>query len=318
MKVLITGVSGNVGYFLAKYLTAKKVSVIGIDIEDNGLIKNSGYYKFVKADVTDIMAVKEAFWANKPTHVIHLSYLMKSIHNKKKEHNIDVNGTINVMAAAYSTKSVRQFLEFSSASAYGAYKDNKPWIKENQPLNPGRYRYGIYKKEAEEKLLSFKKRAGLKLVIVRMCTAVGPDEHKKGGLVELVVKSPFLLKFNGKYCDVQFIHQYDLQRIVEMILRDKTIQGIYNLAPDSYCSIKDLVPDKRFINLPLIAAEIPALIAWHLRLSNIHPASIKLSAYGIIISPEKLIKRLNYKFKYSALSAFEDSAACLFQTHKNN
>ncbi|HNZ30139.1 MAG TPA: NAD(P)-dependent oxidoreductase [Candidatus Goldiibacteriota bacterium] len=312
MKVLITGVSGNVGYFLAKYLVSKKVPVIGIDLEDNGLIKNSKYFKFLKADVTDIMAIKDIFWEHKPTHVIHLAYLMKSIHYKKKEHDIDVNGTVNVMAAANSTKSVRQFLEFSSASAYGAYKDNKPWIKENRPLNPGRYRYGIFKKEAEDKLTSFKKRPGLKLVTVRMCTAVGPDEHKKGGLVELVIKSPFLLKFNGRYCDVQFIHQYDLQRLTEMILKDKSIQGVYNLTPDSYCSIKDLVPGKKFINLPVIAAEIFAGIAWHLRLSNIHPASIKLSAYGIVISPEKLIKRLNYKFKYSALSAFKDSSAAWF------
>ncbi|MBN2755046.1 MAG: NAD(P)-dependent oxidoreductase [Candidatus Goldbacteria bacterium] len=306
MKVLITGVSGNVGYFLAKYLVSKKIRVIGIDKKDNGLIKHSKYFNFIKADVADIMAIKNIFREYKPTHVIHLAYLMKSLHNKEKEHNIDVNGTVNVMAAADSTKSVRQFLEFSSASAYGAYKDNKPWIKENQPLNPGCYRYGVYKKEAEEKLLSFKKRAGLKLVIVRMCTAVGPDEHKKGGLVELIVKSPFLIKFGGKYCDVQFIHQHDLQRIAEKILKDKTIHGIYNLAPDSYCSVKSLLPDKKFINLPVIAAEIAAFITWHLRLSNIHPASIKLSAYGIIISPKKLIKRLNYNFKYSTLTAFKD------------
>lgn len=318
MKVLITGVSGNVGFFLAKYLVSKRIRVIGIDLKDNGLIKNSKYFKFLKADVTDVMAIKDIFWENKPTHVIHLAYLMKSIHDKKKEHDIDVNGTVNVMAEANSTKSVRQFLEFSSASAYGAYKYNALWITENQPLNPGRYRYGIFKKEAEEKLASFKKRPGLKLVTVRMCTAVGPDEHKKGGLVELVVKAPFLLKFGGKYCDVQFIHQHDLQKLTVKILADKTIQGVYNLAQDSYCSIKDLVPGKKFINLPVIAAEIFAGIAWHLRLSNIHPASIKLSAYGIVISPKKLIKRMNYKFKYSSLSAFKNSASALFQIHKNN
>ncbi|HPN65748.1 MAG TPA: hypothetical protein PK247_11150 [Candidatus Goldiibacteriota bacterium] len=67
-----------------------------------------------------------------------------------------------------------------------------------------------------------------------------------------------------------------------------------------------------FIDVPVIAAETLAGIAWHLCLSNIHPASIKLSAYGIIISPEKLIKRLRYKFKYSSLSAFNDAAAALF------
>ena len=307
MKILITGSSGNIGYFLAKYFIRKRIRVTGLDVVENPRLKNGKYFKFIRASVTDAPALAGIFNREKPTHVIHLAYLMKSIHDEKKEYDTDVLGSQNVISAASAAKSVKQFIEFSSTSAYGGRPDNKIWIGETQELRPGGYRYGINKKKVEEYINGFKARKSLKFVIVRMCTAIGPDEFKKNGLTELMIKSPLLAKFNGKYTDLQLLHEHDLTALIHKIVKDKNIHGTYNLAPDDYCSIRDLVPGQRFLNLPLGLVKFVTGILWTLGLSGFMPAAIDLSAYGIIADPGKLQKRYKYSFKFTTLSGFRDS-----------
>jgi nucleoside-diphosphate-sugar epimerase len=234
---------------------------------------------------------------------------MKPLHHIKLNYLIDVTGTENVIKIANETKSVKQLIEFSSTSAYGGWPDNKLWIKETDKMRPGKYRYGIHKKIIEEFMNNFKKRKDLKFVTVRMCTAIGPSEYKKGGLTELIIKTPFLVKYDGKYCDLQLLHEYDLTKLIDLIVHDNKIEGIYNLVPDDYCSIKDLVPGKIFINVPLGIVKAITDLLWFLRISNINSSAIQLSAYGIVASPEKLQKRYNYEFKYGTISGFKDAVA---------
>jgi nucleoside-diphosphate-sugar epimerase len=307
MKLLITGSAGNVGYFLIKYFVSKHIPVTGLDVVENSNLKPGKYFKFIRASVTDQQELNEIFTKEKPTHVIHLAYLMKSIHNTVKEHEIDVTGSENAINAANETRSVKQFIEFASTSAYGGRPDNKLWIKETQELRPGGYRYGINKKEVEEFINKFHKRQSLKFVIVRMCTAIGPSEYKKGGLVELMVRSPFLVKFDGKYVDLQLIHEHDLTALIHMIVKDRSIKGTYNLVPDDYSSIRALVPGKRFLSLPLGIVKAFTGILWALGMSGFMPAAIDLSAYGIVADPAKLQKRYRYKFKYTTLTGFRDA-----------
>jgi len=304
MKILITGCSGNIGFVLCHYLTQKNIKVIGIDVIPNPIWNGHKNFKFYNTDVTNIKELKKVFSIEMPTHVIHLAFLMKPLHNKKKEYEIDVTGSKNVILSAIETKSVRQFIQASSISAYGGWPDNKLWLKETDPLKPGKYRYGINKKDVEEYIQDCEKREDLKFVILRLCTVIGPSEYKKGGLVKLIVKSPILARYSNMYCDVQFLHEEDLTKIIYLILHDSEIEGTFNLAPDSYSSIKDLVPEKVFINLPLRLIKIITGILWFLRIAKMRPPAIQLSAYGIVVDGSKLIKRYNYKFKYTTLSGF--------------
>ena len=57
-----------------------------------------------------------------------------------------------------SVTCILSFEEYSSASAYGAWPDNKLWIKETQELRPRDYHYGINKKIVENYMNKFKKR----------------------------------------------------------------------------------------------------------------------------------------------------------------
>jgi len=306
-KILITESSGYVGYVLSKFFSENKIQVVGLSLHENHAWKGNENFRFYSCDITDQKKLEEIFEKESPTHVIHLAFLMDPIHDTRREYDIDVNGSKYVLEVANSTKTVQQFIQFSSSSAYGAWPDNKLWIREDAPLRPRDYRYGIHKKEVEEYYNSFEKRKDLKMVIVRMCTAIGPLYHKKGGVVSILVNSPFLLRPNGRYCELQFIHEDDLTAIIGLMINDRELEGTYNLAPDSYSTTKELSPEKKFIYVPLAFMRGVIWVLWHLRLAGIMPSAITLSTYGIVVDPKKLMEQYNYKFKYTTLFGFRDT-----------
>ena len=154
MKVLITGSSGYVGYVLSRFFTDRGVPVVGLDLAPNRAWEGHERFRFRACDVTRRAALAEAFREERPTHVIHLAFLMNPIHDARREHEIDVGGSINVLEEAQRTVSVRQLVLMSSTSAYGAWPTHRPWIPETAPLRPRDYRYGQHKQEVEERFAS--------------------------------------------------------------------------------------------------------------------------------------------------------------------
>jgi nucleoside-diphosphate-sugar epimerase len=110
-----------------------------------------------------------------------------------------------------------------------------------------------------------------------------------------------------KETKLQFLHSEDMVALMELIMKDKEISGIYNLVPDSYTVVKDIVPDKRFVGIPLFMIKGFLWICWHLKIMNIQPVSVINSFYPTIVDSSKLISRYGYKFRYSSREAFKDT-----------
>jgi len=305
MKILITGSSGFVGNFLAKYFSAQGISVVGFDLHQLSF-QDYANFTFINGDVRDKEKINNILQTEEITHVIHLAYLMKPQHDRNFEHAVDVDGSKNIFDAANSSKTVKQFIHFSSASIYGGRRDNPLWLKEDSFLHPGKWVYAQNKKEIEEYYFK-NKRADLKLINFRMCTAAGPSYFRHDGIVDILVKSPFGVLLDGRDTLVQFIHENDVKNLVELVINDPKIEGIFNLAPDSYAATKELAPKpKLFISFPKFLFKLIISALWYLRLSPVSPTSVDLVAHSIVISPEKLMKRYNYKFRYSTKETFFD------------
>ena len=307
MRIAITGSSGYVGNFLAEYFSKKGIHVVGLANHSIPQQKHLKDFKFVDCDVRNKSLLKETFEKEKITHVIHLAYLMNPQHDKKFEYDVDVNGSKACFDAANEVKSVKQLILFSSASIYGAFKDNKDWTKESSPLRPRDWVYAQYKKIVEAYYRSAKRRKDLRLVIFRMCTAVGPSYYKRGGVVSYLAKSPLLMLINGIDTKLQFIHEDDVKKLVDLVVHDSKVEGIFNLSPDSYCTQRQVGRRKFFVYVPKFLIYSLVWLFWNLRLSPLSPTAINLTAYGIVMSPEKLMKRYNYHFEYSSAEAFFDA-----------
>lgn len=305
MKVLITGSSGSIGSAVASFLTAKKIPVVGLDLRDHPDLNGNDCYTYHKCSITENERLEKIFEEERPTHVIHLASTFHKIRDRQLEYQIDVGGSAYILDICNRTSSVKQLVFSSSATIYGAHRDNPEWISETDPVRPGNYVYGLNKKHVEELLLNSPVRDDLHRVLCRICTVIGPTYNKPATIVSMLLKVGWLPSF-AKNTRVQFIHTDDLAELIHLILKDDEIAGIYNLAPDSYSQIKGLMPGKKYIWIPLGLVRIVISILWPLRLLNLEPAGVNASIYPIVLDPKKIISRFNYRFRYSSDQAFGD------------
>ena len=96
MKVFVTGVGGQLGYDVMNELTARGYEAVGSDILDSANFEN-----YVKLDITDADAVREALCEIKPDAVVHCAAwtavdAAEDEENTEKVFKINAKGTENI------------------------------------------------------------------------------------------------------------------------------------------------------------------------------------------------------------------------------
>lgn len=316
MKVLITGSSGALGSLITRSLVEKKIPVTGIDINGDNENISPECFRFYKCCITNRSKLESIFLKEEPTHVIHFACSFNKIRNRQKEYQVDIVGSRNILEISDKTPSVRQLIFSSSAAAYGGNSGNSPWISEYHPLRPGKYRYGVNKGLIEEIYLKTPVRENLNLTLVRICTVIGPAINKKGSVVSILLKMPWLPEF-CRDNKLQFLHSDDFVSLINHMIPDDQIKGVFNIAPDSFSPLTELLPDKKFKRIPVFLVSACLSVLWHLKLVDLQPAGIDISIYPILLSPEKIAKRFNYKFKFTSTEAFKDTISNYMQRSGN-
>jgi len=178
-KVLITGISGFVGSWLAEFLLKQGLEVSGIvrfrsKLDNIELIKDK--INLVYADMKDGHSVNTAISNIEPDYIFHLSaqsYVPMSWIAPVDTIENNVVGTINLLEAVRKSKCTPVIQIAGSSEEYGlVYPDELPIKEINQlrPLSP----YGI-SKVAEDLLgTQYNKTYGLKTVITRAFNHTGP------------------------------------------------------------------------------------------------------------------------------------------------
>ena len=128
--ILITGVSGFIGFNLAKNLLINDKYVIGIDNMNsyydpnlkearlNQLTKYSNNFKFYKTDLVNKSEINDIFKAHKPKVVINLAAqagVRYSLENPNEYINSNVLGFMNILEASRDIK-VENLIYASSSS----------------------------------------------------------------------------------------------------------------------------------------------------------------------------------------------------------
>src|SRR4030042_1012626 len=148
--ILVTGANGEVGHGLLKKLKESNVNLITLDL--NNLDPNlSGYVtRFYKGNITDRILIGKIFQENKFDTVFHLAAILSTSGEKNPllAHQVNVEGTINLLEEAIKQKSPVKFLFPSSIAVYGLpnleIKNKVEKIEENKYLDPVTM-YGINK-----------------------------------------------------------------------------------------------------------------------------------------------------------------------------
>ncbi len=220
MKVLVTGVAGQLGHDVISELKKRGLFSVGSDIRrESEIAYKSKWDKYIQLDITDKEAVERAIEEIRLDAIIHCAAWTnvdgaEDPNNKPLVKRINVDGTDNLVKA--SKKIGAKFMYISTDYVFNG-EGTEPWKPDDKDYAPLNY-YGQTKLEGELSVSSQLE----KFFIVRIAWVFGLNGKN-------FIKTMLSLADKGykelKVVDDQIgtpTYTYDLARLlVDMVLTDK-------------------------------------------------------------------------------------------------
>ncbi len=184
MRALVTGGAGFIGSHLVDALLDRGHSVTVVDHLDPAKAVNyesaaARGARLVRADVTDVPRMLDAFAEARPDVAYHLAAqidVRRSVADPATDAHVNIGGTAALLEAA-SQAGVRRVLLASTAGVYGdparlPVREDAPVV----PLSP----YGAGKAAAESYMAMFSRLHGVSTLSLRMSNVYGPRQSPEG------------------------------------------------------------------------------------------------------------------------------------------
>jgi UDP-glucose 4-epimerase len=170
MKVLITGVAGQVGSHVADALLAEGHQVWGIDNYATGRemhLPKQDPFKFIYGSIADQGLVKSVFEEFKPDSVVHAAASYKDPDDWLEDTATNAVGGLNIVRASIDAN-VRRFIYFQTALVYGVKPLTNPILLDH-PRRVDNSSYSITKGVCED----FLALSGMNYVVFRLANVIG-------------------------------------------------------------------------------------------------------------------------------------------------
>jgi GDP-4-dehydro-6-deoxy-D-mannose reductase len=254
-RVLITGATGPVGSFLARYLTSLPDVDVHIfkrwrsnvrpiqDLLDRLTIH--------EGDIEDPFSVAAAVRAAAPDRVYHLagqSYPSASWGAPIATLRTNTEGTANLLEAVRTHAPAARVHIAGSAAEYGTVAPEDVPIKETHPLRPASP-YGVSKVGAELLGLQYHESYGLHVVVTRSFIHVGPHQGDRCSIqtfcqqmaqIEAGLQPP-VIAVGNLAAERDFTHVADVARALWLVLTHGKPGNVYNLCSHRATRIGDIV-----------------------------------------------------------------------------
>lgn len=306
-RVLVTGAAGYIGRQVATRLAARH-PVVGIDVTvPDGL---DAAVDMRRLDIRD-PSLPDLVADEAITHVVHLAAVLDGTVDPVLAHDIDVNGTANVVAACVAGR-VRHLVLTSSGAAYGYHADNPIPLTEDDPLrgNPT-FPYSHHKRQVEELLAAARdEHPDLGQLVLRVGTVLGTDTDN---LITDLLTRRVLPTVTGARAGFVFIWDTDL---VDIITRgvDESRTGTFNVAGSGSVSMHEVARALGGTAVPIPAAVLRAALALARRagLSQYGPEQVDFLAHRPVLDNRRLVEEFPHtptKTSVEALAAFAAARA---------
>jgi len=248
-NVLVTGGAGFIGSHIVERLAVLGAKVTVLDNLSSGNIKNiEQFLPEIKFINDDIRSQKATLLSSKNVmtifHLAALSSIQQSIRNPNLCHDINVDGTLNLLKAA-SQNGVKNFIFSSSAAIYG--NQNRTCKEANTP-NP-QSPYAKSKLEGEKLCKEFATKFKLNSVSLRYFNVFGNRQNPNGEYAAVVARfndcfqkeSPLTIFGNGKQTR-DFIHVSEVSNINLKFGILSNLKGeIFNVASGKSINLFELI-----------------------------------------------------------------------------
>ncbi|HSO37425.1 MAG TPA: SDR family oxidoreductase [Labilithrix sp.] len=250
MRALVTGGAGFIGSHIGQRLLGDGHEVVVLDNFSSGSRANVAAIgegvRVVEGDVRNLAIVEEcAAGCDVVFHQAAIVSVPYSVEHPQESHDVNIQGTLNVLQAARKA-GARRVVYASSAAIYG----EEPTLPKNEGMRPEPMSpYGVEKLTGEHYLATWSKLFGVETVALRYFNVFGPRQDPKSpysGVISIFVDRilagrPITFFGDGSQCR-DFVY---VANVVDANLLAATRDGVsgrvYNVACGKRTTLLELV-----------------------------------------------------------------------------
>lgn len=300
-RILITGLSTFWGGRVAQYLESHPHvdAVIGLDTSEP--IVPLERTEFVRMD-SSYSALRRIVQATAVDTILHTHLVVDSTAAPSRAvHEVNVIGTMNLLAAASASSAVRRVIVKSSTLVYGADQRDPYYFRENHARSSdARTTVERSLLEAEDYVRDFVRDSPhVSTSILRFANVVGGDLDTPLTRVLSAPLVPTILGFDPR---LQFVHEEDVVGALDFCA-DYDIPGIYNVAGDGIVVWSEVLAllRRQPLYLPPYGTGAAAAVLRRMRL-ELPPELLDLLRFGRGVDNRRL-KAAGYRYKYTSAGA---------------
>lgn len=305
--VLVTGVARHVGSRFAQLLQADPdvMRVIGVDVVPPR--QDLGDTEFVRVDLRDHVTAELINETGVDT-VVHAGVVATPVSagGRATMKEINVIGTMHLLAACQTAPSVRKLVVKSSTAVYGSSPHDPAMFTEDlEPNALARTGYAKDSIEVENYVRGFaRRRPDVDVTVLRLANFIGPTVQTALTSYFSLPVVPTVLGFDPR---LQFISEHDGVRAMwKATVEDHP--GTFNIAGDGVVLLSQAIRRAGRINVPVLAALAP-MVGRALRrtgIADFSPEQVRFLSYGRVVDTKAMRDVFGFRPRYTTIQAFDD------------
>ncbi|MGA2985680.1 MAG: NAD-dependent epimerase/dehydratase family protein [Terriglobia bacterium] len=313
LRLAITGSSG----YLAQQLMARFGAdpdcefILGMDIRRREFALPCAA-ELLRFDLTAPWELLAEFWTKRRINAgLHLAWQFNPLHDRRRQREVDVQGSLNFLRAA-AAAGLKRMVYCGSTTAYVNPRNpgEEPWLgEETKPTGTPRYLYSYHKAEIDRVVQDFQEQhPEMQVTLLRGAIVLGP--HTQNIVAKMLDwpwrRFPWMFQVRGSDPPFQFLSEEDMGAILIRALKAEA-GGIFNCAGDGTMPYSEVVRGSGKHPWALPAAILYPLtnLLWKLRLSPFPAGILDLIRYPWVADTARLKTVLGYTPQHTSRQALQ-------------
>ncbi|MFP5069452.1 NAD-dependent epimerase/dehydratase family protein [Pseudonocardia nantongensis] len=309
--VLVTGVSGYLGGHLAARLAANPDidRVLGVDTvpPPRDLLRRMGRAEFVRADIRNPLIAKVISSASVDT-VVHasLSASPGTSGGRATMKEMNVIGTMQLLAACQKAPSVRRVVLKSTTAVYGASSRDPAVFDE--ATGPKDLPSGGYAKDAAEiegYLRGFnRRRPDVSTTVLRFANFIGPRIDTVLTRYFALPVVPTVLGYDAR---MQLLHEEDALAVLERAATEE-LPGVFNVAAHGVLMLSQAIRRAGKVAVPVPSSAVGPVsrVLRGARMVDFSPDQMRFLNFGRVVDLSRLVDVFGFEPRWTTTQAFDD------------